>query len=75
MKIPVFAYHSHRIEGETYDRNDHIALYHDLRTIHEQGFRIVPLSWIVEWVVGKRAGSSLHRAVALTFDDGPVGLL
>ena len=71
MKIPVLAYHSHRIEGDTYDKNDHIALYHDLRTIHTHGFHIVPISWIVEWVLDQREEASLNRAIALTFDDGP----
>lgn len=70
MRIPVLAYHSHRIFGNTYETNDHIALYHDLRTIQAQGFRIVPLMWIVEWTLGLREEATLHKSLAITFDDG-----
>ncbi|MEW6270498.1 MAG: polysaccharide deacetylase family protein [Thermodesulfobacteriota bacterium] len=63
-------YHSHRILGESYDTNDHHALHEDLRLIHREGFRIVPLGWVAEWAVGRRGRRGLERAVALTFDDG-----
>ncbi len=69
-KIPVLVYHSHRILGNTYETNDHEALLNDLRTIHAQGFHIVPLSWVVEWVLGRREEALLHKAVAISFDDG-----
>jgi len=64
-------YHSHRIFGNTYETNDHVALSHDLRTIHARGFQIVPLLWVVEWVLGRRDESAMRRSVAITFDDGP----
>lgn len=70
-RVPVLTYHSHRIAGSTYEANDHVALHQDLRTIHAHGFRIVPLLWVVEWVLGRRDGSTLQRSVAITFDDGP----
>ena len=70
MKIPVLGYHSDWIWGDIYQTNDHIALYHDLRTIHAQKFRIVPLVWVVEWVLGRREEATLHKSVAITFDDG-----
>lgn len=70
-ETPVLTYHSHRVLGNTYDTNDHIALARDLRTIHAQGFQVVPLAWVVEWVVGQRDGSTLAKSVAITFDDGP----
>lgn len=70
MEVPILAYHSHRVLGNSYDTNDHIALYDDLRMIREQGFHIVPLRWIVEWVLGQRDDCALARAVAITFDDG-----
>jgi hypothetical protein len=68
--VPILAYHSHRIEGTSYETNDHIALFHDLRTIHAQGFRVVPLMWVVEWVLGRREDAALDKAVAISFDDG-----
>lgn len=70
MKIPVLAYHSHWILGNTYKTNDHIALHHDLRTIHAQGFLVVPLVWIVEWILGRREEAALRKSIAITFDDG-----
>ena len=70
-RIPVLTYHSHRVLGTTYEANDHVAFHRDLRTIHAQGFRVIPLRWVVEWVLGRRDGSTLHRSVAITFDDGP----
>jgi peptidoglycan/xylan/chitin deacetylase (PgdA/CDA1 family) len=70
MKIPVLAYHSHWILGNTYQTNDHIALSSDLRTVHAQGFLVVPLVWIVEWLLGRREDVTLRKCVALTFDDG-----
>lgn len=69
-KIPVLGYHSHRVLGNIYDVNDHIALFQDLRTIHAQGFRIVPLQWVVEWVLGEREDSLMDKTVAISFDDG-----
>jgi peptidoglycan/xylan/chitin deacetylase (PgdA/CDA1 family) len=57
--------------GNTYETNDHVALQQDLRTIHTHGFRVVPLRWIVEWVLGRRDESAVRRSVAITFDDGP----
>lgn len=70
-RVPVLTYHSHRIFGSSYETNDHVALHQDLRTIHARGFQIVPLLWVVEWVLGRRDESTLRRSVAITFDDGP----
>jgi hypothetical protein len=66
VKNPVLAYHSHWILGNTYKTNDHVALYHDLRTIHAQGFLIVPLVWIVGWILGRER----KRHCASPLDDG-----
>jgi hypothetical protein len=66
----VLTYHSHRILGDTYASNDHHALRDDLRSIHAEGLRVVPLHWVVEWVLGRRRDADLERAVALAFDDG-----
>jgi hypothetical protein len=70
MKIPILAYHSHTVQGNTYETNDHVALFHDLRTIQAEGFQVVPLRWVVEWVLGQREDAALTRAVGLSFDDG-----
>jgi len=69
-RIPVLTYHSHRIDGAGYAQNDHEALRRDLRTIDALGMRIVPLPWVVEWLLGSRSDASLERGVAITFDDG-----
>jgi len=70
MKIPVLTYHSAQVDGSDYATNDHVAFREDLRTLCARGCRIVPLSWVVEWVRGERPDADLDRAVALTFDDG-----
>ena len=69
-RVPILTYHSHRISGEAYETNDHEALRSDLRTLHQRGFRVVPLLWVVEWLLGRRSDASMARAVAITFDDG-----
>lgn len=69
-RVPILTYHSHRISGQTYETNDHEALRSDLRTLHRHGFRIVPLSWVVEWLLGQRSEAEMARTVAITFDDG-----
>ena len=49
-RIPVLTYHSHRIEGTSYETNDHVALFHDLRMIQARQFTIIPLHQLVAWV-------------------------
>ena len=73
MKRFVLAYHSHRVLGDDYARNDHVALAADLRTIHALGARIVPLAAIVDAITGAARADAreLPAEVALTFDDGP----
>jgi len=68
--VPVLTYHSHKVLGNSYETNDHIALCRDLRTIQEQGFQIVPLTWVVEWILGRQKDSLSPRSVAISFDDG-----
>jgi hypothetical protein len=70
MRVPVFTYHSAQIDGNTYETNDHFALAEDLRTLTEQGLRVVPLTWVADWILGRRPDDDLERAVALSFDDG-----
>jgi peptidoglycan/xylan/chitin deacetylase (PgdA/CDA1 family) len=70
MKAWILAYHSHRVLGDDYARNDHVALAADLEVIHEAGGRIVPLDTIVD-ALDMDTENDLSL-VALTFDDGPI---
>ncbi len=54
----------------SYAENDHLALASDLETINELGFRIIPLSQVVDWHQGTIEDREVSRSVALTFDDG-----
>jgi peptidoglycan/xylan/chitin deacetylase (PgdA/CDA1 family) len=67
MKATILCYHSCHA-GSDYATDDHIALAADLRTIHRLGFRVVPLDWIVDMLLGQR--DPIRRSVALTCDDG-----
>jgi len=67
MKVPILCYHSCNA-GDSYATDDHFALASDLRTIYGLGFRVVPLDWIVEALLGKR--DPLEKCVGLTCDDG-----
>ena len=71
MKAYVLTYHSHRILGDDYARNDHVALRSDLETISAAGCTIVPLDAIVAVAQARARPDSRERLVALTFDDGP----
>lgn len=68
--IPILTYHSQNIDGNDYGNNDHVALATDLRLIHAAGMKIVPLAWVVDWLLGDKDEAALENAVALTFDDG-----
>jgi peptidoglycan/xylan/chitin deacetylase (PgdA/CDA1 family) len=70
MKAYVLAYHSHRVLGDDYARNDHVALAADLGVIHDAGGRVAPLDAIVDALDADEQTDELR--VALTFDDGPV---
>lgn len=75
MKAFVLTYHSHHVVGAEYETNDHIAFPLDLETITKCGYRIVPISKLLESVApfARRVatGAASERYVALTFDDGP----
>lgn len=70
MRVPVLTYHSMNIAGNDYATNDHIALAEDLRTINRLGLRIVPLSRVVDVLLGAAPESTVESAVAISFDDG-----
>lgn len=70
MRVPVLTYHSNNISGNDYASNDHVALAEDLRRIWRRGLRIVPLSLVVDVLLGQAPPSAVSDAVALSFDDG-----
>jgi len=70
LKIPVLTYHSMNITRNTYAENDHLALASDLETINELGFRVIPLSRVVDWHQGTLRDEDVARTVAITLDDG-----
>ena len=67
MKVPILCYHSCNA-GDSYATDDHIALAADLRAIYRLGYRVVPLDWVVEALLGER--EPIAKVVALTCDDG-----
>lgn len=70
MKIPVLTYHSINVIKNTYAQNDHLALASDLMTIAELGFKVIPLSRVVDWHQGLFTDEEAYRTVAITLDDG-----
>ena len=71
LKIPILAYHASNVTGNLYQLNDHIAFQSDLYTLHQAGYKIVPLKWISDWVNGKRDLSQIgNKLVGLSCDDG-----
>lgn len=68
----VLAYHSHRVLGDDYAHNDHVALTTDLQVVHDAGARIVSLDRIVDGGSGTDAAADGRPQVAFTFDDGPM---
>lgn len=70
LKVPILTYHSMQIEGNDYENNDHVALAEDLRFIHREGFRILPLARIVEIWLRSPQQLEGEKVVALTCDDG-----
>jgi peptidoglycan/xylan/chitin deacetylase (PgdA/CDA1 family) len=68
LRVPILAYHATNVDGGTYATNDHVALAEDLRLIDALGFRVIPLTQLVDALL---SGVALpDRAIALTFDDG-----
>ena len=66
---PVLLYHSQNVLGNDHETNDHVALEEDLRLIQRLGFQVIPLNWLVSWVLGELE-PDLAKTVCITFDDG-----
>jgi len=72
MQLAVLTYHSTRIEGDDYARNDHVALASDLAFLRREGFVFPTARRLVTML---RTGHVPRRwrgrpAVVLTCDDG-----
>jgi SAM-dependent methyltransferase/peptidoglycan/xylan/chitin deacetylase (PgdA/CDA1 family) len=67
--IPILTYHSLNIAGNDYLGNDHVALRADLRMLGALGWRIVPLTILVDHLLD-RSRPWPEKCVAITFDDG-----
>jgi hypothetical protein len=69
LRCPVLLYHSQNVAGNDYLSNDHVALADDLRLIQKLGLEIVPLGWLVDWLLGER-DLDVGHCVCISFDDG-----
>ena len=70
--VPVLCYHALHARGTSYGENDHTALEEDLRVIGRAGFRVLPLTALVDTLTGMSTVELAEsRFVCLTFDDGP----
>jgi hypothetical protein len=69
--FPILTYHALHAPGWEYDTNDHVALEADLALLKQMGYRVVPLSVLVQHLFVK-AIPSLQSGlfVGLSFDDG-----
>jgi len=71
QQIPILTYHSLNTRGKSYPENDHVALEQDLLTIKKCGFRVLPLTTLVDhYLAGTLEQISKQRVCAITFDDG-----
>ena len=70
VNIPVLTYHGVNVIRNTYAENDHLALASDLHTIAACGFRVIPLSRVVDWHQGLVPDGDMAQTVALSLDDG-----
>ncbi|MCF6300110.1 MAG: polysaccharide deacetylase family protein [Proteobacteria bacterium] len=71
FSVPILTYHASNVYGDEYANNDHVALEQDLMSLHDLGYKIIPLKWIAQWLDDERditlVGSKL---VAISCDDG-----
>lgn len=70
LKIPVLAYHAANVFGDEYNRNDNVALKHDLQMILELGIEIISAHKLVDFLNSNEELDSNKRYVVITFDDG-----
>jgi len=65
----VLLYHSQNVSGNDYESNDHVAFERDLRSIQALGIKVIPISWLVGWLLGE-CNLDLQNCVCISFDDG-----
>lgn len=70
MHIPILTYHAMNVASNRYAENDHLALAQDLTTIQRMGLRVIPLSSVVEWRLGRLPDHAVEGCLAITLDDG-----
>lgn len=71
-KVPILLYHTYDYASCTYDQHALLALAQDLETMEANNYKVMPLYWIAQWIVGDRDGSTMpDKVVGITFDDGP----
>lgn len=69
--VPILLYHPGNSTLCNYADNALKALAADLTTMYANGYTVVPVYWIAQWVVGDLDGSQLpDKVVGITFDDG-----
>ena len=69
MPIPILTYHALNIDGNDYFGNDHVAFREDLRLLSTLGWRIVPVTTLVQ-LLARSDMTWPQKCVAITFDDG-----
>lgn len=71
-RVPILLYHSRTINDPCdYGNNDVLSLEQDLEVLHQNGYTVVPVYWLVQWMLGWRDGSTLpDKVVGITVDDG-----
>lgn len=69
QRCPVLLYHSQNVAGSDRAANDHLALSEDLRVIQKLGLKVIPLNWLVDWLLGN-CNLDLSNSVCISFDDG-----
>jgi peptidoglycan/xylan/chitin deacetylase (PgdA/CDA1 family) len=68
MRVAVLTYHSHRVAGNDYRDNDHVALREDFRRVIRAGLPVVSLLQVARALVGMDILPP--KALAFSFDDG-----
>lgn len=66
----ILAFHSHNIDGNTYETNDHVALDASLALLAALGIPVLRLSDIVQALRSRTFPRLPERFAAITLDDG-----
>jgi hypothetical protein len=69
MRVPILTYHAANVAGSEYPQNDHVALQVDLALFSRLGWRVVPMDWAIDELLGL-GRRDLQRCLVLSCDDG-----